>query len=603
MIVGGIIRVFFGDVFISGHYYADHPESTIDYLKFLNSTSLSKNFHRLALKYIQNVTGTSNILALEEFAPIQLSDRVITQISCGYNSVALVSDLGEIYIQTSKNYFSISIGLIKPPDDWRGNFTVDKLLGRRVKKVACGPYHFAAITDTKEIITWGLNASIGTGKMTGQLGHKIDKLSSPAIITGFLGVPTQVACGSNHTIILTTKGVFSFGSNNFGQLGSETIADIVYVRGIQDSFSCDCVVSRVSCGTDHTLVATEDGLLFSWGANHYGQLGVANRVNFITKATRIDAIPNVINVACGAYHSMVMNDKGEVFTFGSNFFGELGINNQSIRFQYTPTIVNLGINNLSTVTSISSGPFTSIAITDSGIVYIWGMLVGENCTRHQYAPRCLTQFVHKNLFISSMQCGLTNFAFIADRALSNAIIALIPACQQETSFAGGPLVKTLLNIPSPERMVTILQNRVLQHIHKESNYLKPYATVETNYIEFSCVGSRITVSREILVKNQSDTRVIVKFSSVDKANPKQVICFQPSVIKLKRRGTAKVRVMLISSKLLSEPISKLINVVTSRDEKQSSSSNFTRSFIIANISPTRSEKKIGYVEEEENRSS
>ena len=589
---------FFGDVYFQGHYFAEHPLPTLEYIHHLYYATTHIH-HRNLLKYLQGVKCSSSIQSLSEFSLIQFSDRV-TQVSCGPSTIALVSDLGEVYLSSPKSYFPIMTGVTKAPDDWRGFVSVDKLLGRRVTKVACGPYHFAAITDSKEIITWGYNCDY-SGNITGQLGHKADRVSSPAIITGFVGAPIEVACGAHHTVILTSKGVFSFGANHFGQLGSDCGADIVQIRGIEDYYGCDCVVSRIACGFDHTLVTTEDGLLFSWGANHRGQLGIDNRVSFTSTVNRITCVPNVINVACGAYHSIVMNDKGEIFTFGSNNFGELGNGGLLMTSNHVPTLVPFEGEN---VASISSGTFSSFAITDMGIVYAWGMLCGVEFRKHQYTPRRLDHLIQSNLFISSICSGISHFGFIADRSLSNAIMALFPACKEPRCFLGGPLVKTLLSLPHPDRMITKLQNRVLQHIHCESDYTSPYITLDHFYIEFGCVGARVTLSQKVLITNQCDSRIVAQLSCVDTENPKQIIVITPNRIKLRKRASNEVTITLISSKPLEGSISKFINILVQKDRETKqilSGFNFTRCFLIVNLIPTkvtRQEKKRFDVNEE-----
>ena len=48
---------------------------------------------------------------------------------------------------------------------------------------------------------------------------------------------------------------------------------------------CVCVclpLFQVVCGCAHTLALSDEGVVYSWGANSYGQLGVGNKANLIT---------------------------------------------------------------------------------------------------------------------------------------------------------------------------------------------------------------------------------------------------------------------------------------------------------------------------------
>jgi alpha-tubulin suppressor-like RCC1 family protein len=79
--------------------------------------------------------------------------------------------------------------------------------------------------------------------------------------------------------------LYSWGDNSFGQLGNGNL-QTNYPRLVAESNRCtlksilENVVS-VSCGANHTMVLTKDGKLFSWGCDHYGQLGMLIYCNII----------------------------------------------------------------------------------------------------------------------------------------------------------------------------------------------------------------------------------------------------------------------------------------------------------------------------------
>jgi RCC1 and BTB domain-containing protein len=41
---------------------------------------------------------------------------------------------------------------------------------------------------------------------------------------------------------------------------------------------------QIVCGYAHTLALTDEGLLYAWGANTYGQLGTGNKNNLLSPA-------------------------------------------------------------------------------------------------------------------------------------------------------------------------------------------------------------------------------------------------------------------------------------------------------------------------------
>ena len=87
-------------------------------------------------------------------------------------------------------------------------------------------------------------------------------------------------------------------------------------------------MKKVSCGLHHTAFVTEEGNVYTCGNNENGQLGL--------KDTRSRYMPTVLeelsqyhfrDVACGYYHTLALTEQGEVFVFGRNDRGQLGIVN------------------------------------------------------------------------------------------------------------------------------------------------------------------------------------------------------------------------------------------------------------------------------------
>ena len=76
-------------------------------------------------------------------------------------------------------------------------------------------------------------------------------------------------------------------------------------------------VAAVACGDTHTLVATGDGELYSFGRNQNGQLGTGN-TNDSLRPLQVEALEGrrITGVACGAEHSVCCTSEGEVYSFG-----------------------------------------------------------------------------------------------------------------------------------------------------------------------------------------------------------------------------------------------------------------------------------------------
>lgn len=73
------------------------------------------------------------------------------------------------------------------------------------------------------------------------------------------------------------------------------------------------VIVQIACGVEHSIALTNDGELYSWGSNREGQLGIGSHTVTEIKPKRIitlAAVP-IAFIACGGYHTVVISKSGE----------------------------------------------------------------------------------------------------------------------------------------------------------------------------------------------------------------------------------------------------------------------------------------------------
>ncbi|XP_034107035.1 probable E3 ubiquitin-protein ligase HERC4 isoform X1 [Drosophila albomicans] len=188
----------------------------------------------------------------------------------------------------------------------------------------------------------------------------------------------QIACGHGHTLFLTTSGkVYACGSNDYSQLGHDLptkrprMCPFLEIPELQDY-----VISQIACGSRHSMALTDWGQVLSWGGNELGQLGHANnQANELPKIVRALLSKTVVQVACGKNHSMALTSGGEVYTWGSNQCGQLGVQSPHELYDSNrPMLLTslLGI----PVATIACGGNHSFVISKSAAVFGWG---SNNC--------------------------------------------------------------------------------------------------------------------------------------------------------------------------------------------------------------------------------
>ncbi|XP_035761298.1 RCC1-like G exchanging factor-like protein [Neolamprologus brichardi] len=187
----------------------------------------------------------------------------------------------------------------------------------------------------------------------------------------------QVACGRAHSLVLTDReGVFSMGNNAYGQCGRRIVEDEVYSGShiIHKIESFSSRVIQVACGQDHSLFLTETGKVFAcgWGAD--GQTGqCASHMNS-PRHLPLKGCGKVVQAACGGTQVAILNDKGEVFVWGYGILGKgPKLSESSTPEMIPPTLFGRSEFNPSGVVSrIRCGLSHFAAVTDRGELFVWG---------------------------------------------------------------------------------------------------------------------------------------------------------------------------------------------------------------------------------------
>ena len=88
------------------------------------------------------------------------------------------------------------------------------------------------------------------------------------------------------------------------------------------SIPSDSPVVQIACGLHHTVALLENGEVYTFGSNIYGQLGVGNLIAHVGPV-QVKIPGTAIQVAAGSNHTVVLTSKGEVYTFGAYQKSEL----------------------------------------------------------------------------------------------------------------------------------------------------------------------------------------------------------------------------------------------------------------------------------------
>jgi len=126
-------------------------------------------------------------------------------------------------------------------------------------------------------------------------------------------------------MILTNTGkIYTFGYNIHGQLGLGDTDN----RNIPTllNFEFDGIPSDIQLGQHQSLILTNKNKLYSFGQNNYGQLGLGdNDDRYIPTLLDFEFDGKPVDIQMGDYHSIIFTDTDKVYSFGRNIDGQLGL--------------------------------------------------------------------------------------------------------------------------------------------------------------------------------------------------------------------------------------------------------------------------------------
>ncbi len=265
---------------------------------------------------------------------------------------------------------------------------VDLPEGVRFVEASTGYSHSIALSSTGVVYVWGEDGS-------GQLGPVKEETATakqtanpePISLPGRPEV-AQVAACNRYSLVLTSDGtVLAMGNDHHGTLGDSGSGYGAHPTPLAVPVPA---ASMVSCGGDFGLALSRGGQVYAWGANYDGELGfepTSREEPLPVYAPTVIPIPGRVveisssDAASEPEYALALTEEGEVYGWGGDFYGELGIGKMGPASygQFGPGIEATPVKALlppgTFVTQVSAAGEAighSIALTSTGEVLTWG---------------------------------------------------------------------------------------------------------------------------------------------------------------------------------------------------------------------------------------
>ncbi|MDX9691640.1 MAG: InlB B-repeat-containing protein [Acholeplasmataceae bacterium] len=325
-------------------------------------------------------------------------DEEIIQVELGDSHSAVLTSFGRVFVWGENTNGEIGDGTTIDrfaPVDITPFFNLHS--GEKIISISLGWGSSIALSSENRVFTWGAN-------FVGQIGDgtTISK-STPVDITAYFNLHsgekiTQIDLGYAYCIAVSSESrVFTWGYNNSGQIGDNTVIDKYTPTDITSRFNLntDEVIIELSAGQDHVLVYTSHHRIFGWGNNMYGALGDNTS---ISKFVPTDLTINfgfaegetVIKLSSNEYYSSLITSAHRVFTWGVNDFGQLGDGTNIFRYSPVDITAQFNLHQDETVIDMVTGKRIVIVVTSENRVFMWGnnnaYQLGDGSTSNMSTP-------------------------------------------------------------------------------------------------------------------------------------------------------------------------------------------------------------------------
>lgn len=367
-----------------------------------------------------------------------LSGKTVTAIATsGYHTLAVTSD-GKIYAWGENGRGELGDGTLTRRTSPVAVDMSGALSGKSVVAVAASSMLSVALTSDGLVFTWGDNlyGELGAGSsFTSSSSNVPVAVDTSGVLSG--KTVASIAAGTLFVAALTTTGeVFTWGNNGRGQLGNGTMFTnssspvAVDTSGVLSGKT----VVQISAN-EHCLAVTSDGGAYAWGDDGEGQLGDRSFADSDTPvAVYTGGVLSgkfITAAAAGSNHSVLLSSSGEVFTCGHALKGALGDGITSAAYVNYPVAVDTtGVLSGKVVTQIAAGYRMAIALTSDAEVFSWGSnsygQLGDGTSTDRASPVAVDMSgALSGKAVTALSAGLDVSAVLASPAVST----ITPACR------------------------------------------------------------------------------------------------------------------------------------------------------------------------------
>lgn len=267
-------------------------------------------------------------------------DEKIVKVFANASQVFFLTSMNSIFVYGNNYYCKLGISKgVNVHTPTRIDQSFDMGDGEMFESVAVGVDHTLLLTNLGNVFSFGNNdyGQLGLGDIR---DYEIPETIYPINdLMNIEGRVTRIAAGLKSSFFATDKGkIYSCGNNDYFSLGAKKDIYILAPTDITNNFPNyrNEGIETIEVSRDSVFVLTKRSVLYAFGRNESGNLGNGKRETPKTTLEAIDVYSlligdEIVDLELGVYSGLLLTKKGKLFSFGGNMYGQLGISGDDIK--------------------------------------------------------------------------------------------------------------------------------------------------------------------------------------------------------------------------------------------------------------------------------
>ena len=259
------------------------------------------------------------------------------------------------------------------------NLEIFDVISNDIKKITkrlyvfddCRGYNVLFVTINDKVFGFGSNdfGVCGFGhQMVVNEPKIIEELCDKSVIQFYNGIGSTYALTSDNKLI-------GWGSNEYGQLGIRVVNYTKIYKPVLIEDLNDVNIRQISCGLNHTLLLSSNGIVYGWGDNKWGQIGCGKELGEkVSVITQLKSLPKIKSIHCSFNKSFALTDNGMVYSWGYNKWCDLGHKLKLNECLFEPKLII----NLQNIKLFCSSNVNTYFLTNDEDIYFCGFYYDEN---------------------------------------------------------------------------------------------------------------------------------------------------------------------------------------------------------------------------------